>query len=291
MGASLEGSDTVRGATWDDFNDIVGLLVRQNRAATGIALVRAEFVRAEWELPSFEVGLDNWVSETTGYAALSPSGDLTLAAATDAEADALLDRAIGRARARGLDKLALRPQPRDELIARLLERRGFSLQTDVLAMWRRLSGSEESPGWPEGIAARTFEPADAAAVHALLDEAYGGWDTTYVPLAREDWVRSMTGDVEFDATTWWLAERDGVLAGCALWWSSGWLKDIVVRESERGRGLGAALIRQGFVEFARRGIRRVGLKVDARNPTGAPRLYERLGFTTEGREQIWALSL
>src|SRR5262249_173047 len=70
-----------------------------------------------------------------------------------------------------------------------------------------------------------------------------------------------------------------------------WLKDIVVREGERGRGLGAALIRQGFVEFARRDVRRVGLKVDARNPTGAPRLYERLGFTTEGREQIWALSL
>ena len=253
--------------------------------------MRPEFVRTEWELPSFEVGLDNWVSGTSGYAALSPSGDLTLAADTDAEADALLDRAIGRARERALDKLALRPRPRDELTARLLERRGFSLQTDVLAMWRRLSANEEPPRWPDGIAARTFEPADAAAVHALLDEAYRGWDTTYVPLAHEDWVTSMTGDVEFDATTWWLAERDSVLAGCALWWSSGWLKDVVVRESERGRGLGAALISQGFIEFARRGIRRVGLKVDARNPTGAPRLYERLGFTTEGREQIWALSL
>jgi mycothiol synthase len=69
------------------------------------------------------------------------------------------------------------------------------------------------------------------------------------------------------------------------------LKDIVVRERERGHGLGSALIRQGFAEFARRGVRRVGLKVDARNPTGAPRLYERLGFNTEGRERIWALSL
>jgi ribosomal protein S18 acetylase RimI-like enzyme len=292
MGASLEGSEPVRGATWDDFDNIVELLARQNRAATGIAVVRPEFVRAEWELPSFEVGLDNWVSGTSGYAALSPSGDLTLAAATDAEAAALLDSGIARARERELEKLTLRPRPSDEVIARLLERRGFRLQTDLLAMWRRLSATAEAPpDWPGGITARTFEPADAAAVHALLDEAYGGWDTTYVPLAHEDWVRSTTGDVEFDATTWWLAERGSVLAGCALWWSSGWLKDIVVRDSERGRGLGAALIRQGFVEFARRDVRRVGLKVDARNPTGAPRLYERLGFTTEGREQIWALSL
>src|SRR6478736_4844440 len=98
MGASLEGSEPVRGATRDDFDRVVELLVRQNRAATGIAIVREEFVRAEWELPSFEVGLDNWVSGTTGYAAVSPSGDLTLAAASDSEADALLDRAMGRAR-------------------------------------------------------------------------------------------------------------------------------------------------------------------------------------------------
>ena len=34
-----------------------------------------------------------------------------------------------------------------------------------------------------------------------------------------------------------------------------------------------------------------GLKVDASNSTGAPQLYERLGFVTERREQIWALSL
>jgi ribosomal protein S18 acetylase RimI-like enzyme len=46
-----------------------------------------------------------------------------------------------------------------------------------------------------------------------------------------------------------------------------------------------------LVEFARRGVRRAGLKVDAANPTGAPRLYARLGFTIERREQIWALSL
>jgi ribosomal protein S18 acetylase RimI-like enzyme len=291
MGASLERSEPVRGATWDDFDGVVELLARRNRAAGGIAVVREEFVRAEWELPSFEVGLDNWVSGASGYAAVAPSGNLTLAAATDSEAEALLDRAVGRARERGLESLALRPPPEDGVIASLLERRGFLLQTDVLVMWRALSAGEEPPDWPGGIATRTFEPADAPAVHALLDEAYGDWDATYVPLAHEDWVRSMTGDVEFDATTWWLAEREGTLAGCALWWSSGWLKDIVVDESERGRGLGAALIRQGFVEFARRGIRRVGLKVDVGNPTGAPRLYERLGFGTERREQIWALSL
>ncbi len=79
----------------------------------------------------------------------------------------------------------------------------------------------------------------------------------------------MTGDPEFDPDVWWLAERDGTLVGCALHWSSGWLKDLAVRDSERGRGLGAALVTTGLAEFARRGKRRVGLKVDAGNPTGA----------------------
>jgi ribosomal protein S18 acetylase RimI-like enzyme len=290
MGASLERSE-VRGATWDDFDRVVELLVAQSRAATGIAGVRAEFVRTDWELPSFEVGRDNWLAGADGYAAVSPKGTLVLTAPDAATADALLAQAVASARERGLGKLELVPFAGDERHAALLQAHPFELEVDLLAMWRPLGSSEAEPVWPDGIDARTFEPADGPAVHALLDEAYGGWDKAYVPLAHEDWKRAMTGDVEFNATTWWLAERDGELAGCALWWESGWLKDIVVRESERGRGVGAALLAQGFAEFARRGKKRVGLKVDAANPTGAVGLYERNGFRTERREQIWALSL
>lgn len=291
MGASLEGSDTVRGATWGDFDAVIGLLARQNRDSTGLGGVRAELVRTEWELPSFELGRDNWISEAEGYAALSPKGALVVTAPDGATAAELLARARARARERGLAKLELTPLAGDSCHAALLRDHPFELEVDVLAMWRPLGKREAEPVWPDGIEVRTFGPADVRAVHALLDEAYGGWDTAYVPLAHDDWERSMTGDVEFDAATWWLAEREGALAGCALWWSSGWLKDIAVRESERRRGVGGALLTQGFAEFARRGKRRLGLKVDAANPTGAVGLYERYGFRAERREQIWALSL
>jgi ribosomal protein S18 acetylase RimI-like enzyme len=248
-------------------------------------------VRTGWELPSFVVGRDNWLAGDSGYAEVSPTGHLTLAAPDDAIADALLEQALARTRGRGLKKLQLRTVPNDLVQERLLARHGFVLQTDVLAMWRVLAPDEREAKWPPGVTVRTFEPGDARAVHALLDEAYGAWDRSYVPVPHEDWERAMTGDIEFDAKVWWIAVRDGVPTGVSLWWTSGWLKDLVVRESERGRGLGAALVQHGFAEFARRGVPRVGLKVDAANPTGAVRLYERLGFRTERREQIWALSL
>jgi ribosomal protein S18 acetylase RimI-like enzyme len=287
MGASLERSVPVRGATWEDFDAVVELLADQARGANGVATVRAEFVRADWEVPSFEVGRDNWIAGDGGYAAVSAAGSLVLVASDDVTADALLERAVARAGERGLAALELRVPPGGELA----RRHPFALRTDVLAMARALSRSEEDPTWPEGIVVRTFAPADASALHALLDSAYSAWDRSYVPLAHDDWMRVMTGDVEFDPTLWWLAERDGVLAGCALWWSSGWLKDIAVSDGERNRRLGGSLLQLGLAEFARRGVYRVGLKVDAANPTGALALYERNGFVVEGREQIWALSL
>lgn len=101
----------------------------------------------------------------------------------------------------------------------------------------------------------------------------------------------MTGDREFDAYVWCLAERDGALVGWALHWMSGWLKDLSVRGSERERGLGGARLTTGLAEFARRGRQRAGLEVDAENPAGAARLYERLGFLIERREAVWAWSL
>ena len=44
------------------------------------------------------------------------------------------------------------------------------------------------------------------------------------------------------------------------------------------RGLAEALLRHTFSEFARRGLKRVALNVDAESPTGAFRVYERAGM-------------
>ena len=252
-----------------------------------------ERLRAEWMRPDFELGLDALVAvdeegrRLSGYASLSPAGALALAAENNSLADDLFGLILDRARARGDTTLSVTVGSPEGTLAALVRRHPFRLGRETLTMWRSLDEPVPEPPTPEGIMVRTFEAEDARAVHTLLDEAYLAWDPTYVPVAHEGWETAMTGDAEFDARTWFLAERDGALVGCALHWGSGWLKDVAVRESERGRGLGATLVQMGLAEFSRRGCARVGLKVDAANPTSAVRLYERLGFLTTNRQAVW----
>jgi mycothiol synthase len=281
----------LRPATWDDLGAIRDLLSARGRAARGSSEETVELIRAEWELPSFDVGRDNWVATQSGrlvgYAALNPAQELAHAAPDETVGHALLDRVEARARERGFDAVRVRVSPEDEALSALIRCRGFELETETLRMWKRLDGDDPAPAWPRGIAVATYEPGDAESLHRLLDDVYLAWDAGYVPLAHEDWERWLTADDEFDPKVWWLARSNGQLVGCALHWRTGWLKDLVVRADYRGRGLGTALLRHGFAEFARRGVDRMGLKVDAANPTGAARLYERLGFVADRRDGIW----
>jgi ribosomal protein S18 acetylase RimI-like enzyme len=71
----------------------------------------------------------------------------------------------------------------------------------------------------------------------------------------------------------------------------GWVRNVGVVGSARGRGLGTFLLRTAFAEFARRGRDTVGLGVDTENATGALRLYEGLGMTLHFAADTWELRL
>ena len=282
---------TIRTATWDDFDEIVELLSARSRAAFGVSQVKALDVRYRWELP----GYDRWVAvegdQIVGYAALDGTQDVVHAAPDPKIGDALLERIADRARERGFDHLSVTAVPEDVPLWSLVERNGFEHDRDVLRMWRALNGDLPEPQWAEGVELRTYTDADGERVHALLDEAYAGWDHNYVARSHEGWLWFMTSHDDFDPALFFLVERDGELVACALHWKEfddkGWVKDIVVRESERGQGLGKALLQHAFRTYAERGVSRVGLKVDSTNPTGAPQLYERLGFVTDQRLSVW----
>ena len=66
----------------------------------------------------------------------------------------------------------------------------------------------------------------------------------------------------------------------------GWIAQVAVRPRWRRRGLGLAMLYEAFARFRRRGEALAGLGVDAQNPTGATRLYERAGM-----RRAWAATV
>ena len=58
----------------------------------------------------------------------------------------------------------------------------------------------------------------------------------------------------------------------------GYTEDIAVRRPWRRRGLASALIARSLSALVERGMTQAALSVDAENPSGALRVYERLGY-------------
>ncbi len=300
MGASRGGYRCrvadIRTATPDDLDGIFDLLSTRSRAAFGISEILREHVAHALGRTN---GTDRWVAldgaEIVGYAALDSSQDLVHAAVDPGVGDALLARADARAAERGFDHISVTAVPEDRPLSSLVERHRFVHERDILRMWRRLDGEVPEPRWPAGVSVRRYEDADGERVHALLDSSYAGWDDSYIAVPHDEWLAFMTDHAEFDPALWFLVERDGELVACALHWkehqASGWVKDIVVAESERGHGLGKALLNHASRAYAARAVERVGLKVDSGNPTGALQLYARVGFVTDRRYGIWMRAL
>lgn len=285
----------IRDATVADLDGIHELLTARNVAAFG----RSELTRRQLEVELRQLPADRFVAEegdrVVGYAELGATRDVQVAAAERGVGDALLEHVERRARERGFTAVAATVVEEDRPFHALVRRAGFSHGRDVLRMWRFLNGDLPQPGRPAGVTVREYREEDGAAIHALLDTAYAAWDAGYVPMRHEDWLAFMTGHDEFDPDMWFVAERDGDIVGCALHWKEhdgrGWVKDLAVRDDARGSGLGHALLRHGLRAYAARGADRVGLKVDSTNPTGAIRLYERVGFRVDRRYGMWTKAL
>jgi ribosomal protein S18 acetylase RimI-like enzyme len=138
-----------------------------------------------------------------------------------------------------------------------------------------------APEWPAGIRGSSFSLADAEAVHAAVEESFAE-EWTFRPEPFEAFRRRRLESESFDASLWFVAkDGDEVAAAIICDWKrndAGWIAAVAVRPAWRRRGLGLALLRAAFREFHSRGERRCALGVDAQNPTGATRLYERAGM-------------
>ena len=138
--------------------------------------------------------------------------------------------------------------------------------------------------WPDGVDARTFEPGDERVFYDVHQEAFAD----SLGAHRRD-VRAVGASVPHaersTRRSWPRRRAETSSAGVAICHPHvgdaelGWVASLGVRRPWRGAGSGAALLlRRVRASSSAAGMTRVGLGVDAESPTGANRLYERVGM-------------
>jgi mycothiol synthase len=165
----------------------------------------------------------------------------------------------------------------------LLSREGYRRVRYFSRMVIDLDDDPEGVVLPEGFAVRAgVAGEDIRPFYDVVEEAFADhWG--HIPIDFETWRERKMGPT-FDPTLWFLAVAGDEPAGAALCQITdgmGWIDTVAVRAKWRQRGLGLALVHHAMGELYRRGMRRVGLTVDADSPTGATRLYERAGMRAD----------
>lgn len=156
--------------------------------------------------------------------------------------------------------------------------------TPVRFTWRMEITLTEAPPvvvFPAGVELRPFDKEAHArlvldAENEAFSEHWGSHVSTF-----EEWSHRKLEKAEFDPTLWLVAWDGDQIAGFSqnrFRMGIGWVGTLGVRKQWRKSGLGLALLQHSFSEFYNRGMKTIGLGVDASNKTGATRLYQRAGM-------------
>jgi mycothiol synthase len=299
-----------RPASSGDLEDVVALCLRCDLADLGTPDTDKDDVLAAWRRPGFDLAKDTVLVLAAGAGEVVAYGDVY----DGREAFGYVDpgwrgRGVGGWLLRRIEQLASERQAEQERDDRTLEvgaphadrafralaeRAGYRPGRSSWLMRLDMAGPPPPPAWPQGVAVRGFvREADARAVHRLVQDAFADIGDQ-PPRSFEFWEQTSMEREDFDPGLWFLAVDGGELAGVSLCFAGplgGYVAQLAVRGDRRGRGLGLALLRHGFVELYRRGERQVWLHVDAENRTGATRLYERAGMRVEHRLDCWVKRL
>jgi mycothiol synthase len=272
----------------EDLDAVVAVVAASEQDVDGLVDITTEDLRSDWQRPSFDLGLDAVVVERgvriVAYAEVF-SGRAWVHVHPDARGlgigAALLRWTEGRSYGGvGGKKLGQTVSDNNRPAAELLAAWGYRVRWHTWVFEKLLDEEPPVPALPEGIALRSFEPGrDDRATHELIDTAFSDWPDRDPGYAFEDWAASYIRRDDFDPTLTFLLEEEDVLVGvslCQVYDDEGWVQQIAVERTHRGRGLGGALLRASFREFFRRGLRTAGLSTESR--TGARGVYEHVGM-------------
>jgi mycothiol synthase len=172
----------------------------------------------------------------------------------------------------------------DETGRVLHENEGFKATRFHWSMRIKLDSPPPAPQFPPGVEIRPFVEAEHLyPVYEALEEAFADhWG--HIKPSFEEWKKRRMSPERYRPDLWFIAWSGDEIAGvsiCRMRSGIGWVWSLGVRSAWRKQGLGMALLLYSFGEFYKRGEKVVGLGVDASNPTGATRLYERAGMHIE----------
>lgn len=283
---------TVRPARIEEVEAATEFLNEHSRLLHGVDDQQPSELLQYWESPDVDFKRDVLVAELAGgslvgYADLGVQGEQVWLDVRGLERepvraliDAIQKRAVEREPTAGLMAFITE---KDQLVRDLYEQAGYRIMRHSYRMEISLGDAPPAPQWPEGFTVRTMRPGEEQRVY---DAHMASFADTWLfhPEPFEVWSHWFVKDIAFDPSLWFLAEAGDELVGIAMTRVSpnepglGWVRILGVLPEFRQRGLAQALLRHTFAEYARRGLERVGLGVDAESPTGAVRVYERAGM-------------
>lgn len=300
----------LRSARIDDVAGAGAVIEAEDLAVVGEVVLGTEFLAMAWARPSVDLDRDAWVIEDTDGTIIGIA-DVTddEPGVTSSFAVVHPDRTNSRLRAmlwdaaerRAAERQAGHPNPRvrhatnadDEAENAELAARGMRIVRHFWHMQIDLDGTETAADPPPGVTIDHPTHDDLPGMHRIVMTSFRdhfGHDD----LPWEAWRDEVTSSPTFHLGTCLVARLDGDAVGALIAEDTGdrgWIGTVGVLENARGRGIGEALLRRSFADFAARGTPRVLLNVDAANSTGATALYERVGMRVLRPWLLWEREL
>lgn len=181
--------------------------------------------------------------------------------------------------------------------ADLLQRKGFEAWRYFFRMRRDLADPIPEAPAPADYLLRGYRDSDAEGTRLASNESFADhWGSSV--LDPERWKAEFVGSHSFRPGHSQVAEApDGSLVGFVLiaefdaeteqrGFATGYVSRVGTTRTARGQGIASALVRESLRSIAAHGYAHAELGVDADSPTGAGRIYERLGFTTITRNSV-----